>query len=296
MNLKLMNRYKYHLDKSSKKYICPNCGKKRFVKYIETETGFYVDSHYGRCDRESSCGYSLYPNNNTITNYEYTTPISFKTSYIDNSILYQSLKKYEINPLVNYLYSRYDKEDVDNVIKKYNIGTSSQYNGSTVCWQVDNIGKIRAGKIMGFNASTGKRTKANDGKPDITWVHSVMKIPEFCINQCLFGLHLLKEDKKQIAVVEGEKTAIVMSLELPKIIWMATGSLSGFKTDFLKPLKEYSIIAFPDKGGYDKWQETAIKLNNIGFNIMVSKEMEKPKYEDGWDLVDVIEYEEDISA
>ena len=37
--------------------------------------------------------------------------------------------------------------------------------------------------------------------------------------------------------------------------------------------------------------ETADILNDKGFDIEVSKLLENKKYEDGWDLVDVLNYE-----
>ena len=82
-----------------------------------------------------------------------------------------------------------------------------------------------------------------------------------------------------------------MSIELPNYTWMATGSLSGFKYEYLKPLKGKEIIAFPDKGGYNKWKNTADILNEKGFNIEVSKLLENKDFNDGWDLVDVLIYE-----
>ena len=68
-------------------------------------------------------------------------------------------------------------------------------------------------------------------------------------------------------------------------------SLNGFKYEYLKLLKSKEIIASPDKGGYDKWNTTADNLNRTGFNISVSKLLEIGKYEMGWDLVDVLNYE-----
>ena len=82
-----------------------------------------------------------------------------------------------------------------------------------------------------------------------------------------------------------------MSIEFPQYTWMSTGSLQGFKYDYLTPLKEKDITAFPDKGAYNKWKETADVLNNKGFNIEVSKLLETKEYEDGWDLVDMMNYE-----
>lgn len=286
-----MKEYKYHLDKTSKKYNCPHCGKKRFVKYIETETGHYADNQYGRCDRETSCGYSKYPNNNSIFNYEYIAPPPEKPSYIEKEILQKTLKKYEINPLIYYLYNHYDKDEVNVTIDKYQVGTSNQFNNSTVFWQMDNTGNIRSGKIMAYDTTTGKRLKNKDGKPLINWVHSVLKIPKYNLKQCLFGLHLLDDNLKQVAIVESEKTALIMSIEFPNYTWMSTGSLQGFKYEYLAPLKGKTIIAFPDKGGYNEWSKTADSLKNKGFYIEVSQFLENKEYENGWDLVDALNYE-----
>lgn len=56
-----METYHYILDKGAKKHTCPDCGKGRFVRYIDTETGQYMPAEYGRCDRESNCGYHKRP-------------------------------------------------------------------------------------------------------------------------------------------------------------------------------------------------------------------------------------------
>ena len=285
-----MTQYKYHLDKTSKKFNCPKCGKKSFVKYIETETGHYADSQYGRCDREIKCGYFEYPNGNSIINYNYVAPPPVKPSYIDKEILQKTLTKYEINPLITYLYNHYDKDEVNVTIDKYQVGTSKMYNGATVFWQMDNTGKIRTDKIMAYDITTGKRIKDKDIIP-ITWVHYKLKKPKESIIQCLFGLHLLNDNIKQVAIVESEKTAIIMSIESPNYTWMSTGSLQGFKYEYLAPLKGTAIIAFPDKGGYVQWQKTADILNDKGFDIKVSQFLENNEYDDGWDLVDILNYE-----
>jgi len=286
-----MTQYKYHLDKTSNKFNCPKCNKKRFVKYVETETNHYAESQYGRCDRETNCGYALYPYNNSIVSYEYVNTPPVKLSYIEKETLQNSLNKYEINPLVIYLYSNYSKYEVENTIVKYHLGTAKIFDGATIFWQKDDTGNIRTGKVMAYNTSTGTRLKNNDGKPLISWVHSILKKTNFNLKQCLFGLHLLNQTIKQVAVVESEKTALIMSIEFPQYTWMSTGSLQGFKYDYLTPLKEKDITAFPDKGAYNKWKETADALNNEGFNIEVSKLLETIEYEDGWDLVDMMNYE-----
>lgn len=56
-----MEAFRYSLDKSSKKFICPNCNKKTFVLYIDTETGNYLTTDFGKCDREQNCNYHKAP-------------------------------------------------------------------------------------------------------------------------------------------------------------------------------------------------------------------------------------------
>ena len=56
-----MTNYKYILDKSSKKFNCPNCNQKRFVKYIDMEVSNYLPDEFGKCDRSDNCNYHKAP-------------------------------------------------------------------------------------------------------------------------------------------------------------------------------------------------------------------------------------------
>lgn len=84
-----MNQYKYILEKGSRKHICPRCNKKRFVKYIDTDTGLYVGNEFGRCDRENNCQYHNIPklSNQTglSTNYIFVPFIDI-TDYSEKAI------------------------------------------------------------------------------------------------------------------------------------------------------------------------------------------------------------------
>lgn len=51
--------YRYTLEDGSKKHLCPSCGRKTFVRVIDTITATYLPEVVGRCDRESNCGYQL---------------------------------------------------------------------------------------------------------------------------------------------------------------------------------------------------------------------------------------------
>jgi hypothetical protein len=61
----------------------------------------------------------------------------------------------------------------------------------------------------------------------------------------------------------------------------------GFKYENLKPIKNYKIIAFPDKSEFNDWHNKAIELNVVGFNINVSDWLEQTDYKEGTDLADV---------
>ncbi len=52
-----MNEHQYILGKSSKKHHFPECTKRRFVRYIDTETDEYLPGQCGRYDRENKCLY-----------------------------------------------------------------------------------------------------------------------------------------------------------------------------------------------------------------------------------------------
>jgi hypothetical protein len=53
--------FRYSLEKGSKKHTCPECGKKSFVRYVDTSENKYLPDQYGRCDHESRCGYCKLP-------------------------------------------------------------------------------------------------------------------------------------------------------------------------------------------------------------------------------------------
>ncbi|MDQ3015407.1 MAG: PG0870-related protein, partial [Bacteroidota bacterium] len=47
--------YRFNLSRKHK-HLCPACGKKRFVRYHDSETNEYIPEQYGRCDRVDNCG------------------------------------------------------------------------------------------------------------------------------------------------------------------------------------------------------------------------------------------------
>jgi hypothetical protein len=278
--------FQFTLDKSSKKFICPNCNKKTFVRYIDNETKYYLESQFGRCDRESSCKFHHNPKQIYSSNNRFEPSPKKLKSFINSKEIARFGSNYKRNHFIQFLRTYFTDEEVKSVILKYLIGTSNHWEGATLFWQINELNQAVTGKVMLFELSTCKRVK----KPynHIHWMHKLLKIPDFELQQCLFGLHLINESNGQtVAIVESEKTAIIMSLFLPNYIWMATGSKGNFKRDLLKPLKPFSLIVFPDKSEYEDWNNKTQQLANDGFNIKCSDYIEKKEVPDGTDLADI---------
>lgn len=56
----------------------------------------------------------------------------------------------------------------------------------------------------------------------------------------------------------------------------------------IEKLRDYKIIAFPDKSEFTDWQNKAIELNSLGFSISVSQWLENTDYKKGTDLADIL--------
>lgn len=278
--------YKYSLDKSSKKFICPKCGKKRFVKYVDNETKEYLEDGSGRCDRASSCKNHKSPNKNQVIS-EFVAPIIQRpASTIQSDFLKLCSRNFDENNLIQFLEYYFSEVEIQLVITQYRIGTSKHWKGSTIFWQIDSKNQIRAGKVMLYDDKTGKRIKVPYSH--IQWVHKLLKLENYELEQCLFGLHLTTNSTiKKIAIVEAEKTAIIMSLFLPNYLWVATGGKGNFNKKMLLPIKEFEILAYPDKSEFDDWNKTTLQLQKEGFKINCSRFIENKDVPKGTDLADI---------
>lgn len=302
-----MNNYKYILEPYTginSRYICPECKQrnKTFTLYIDTETGQHLNNSVGRCNRETSCGFHYSPkqyfkdNNISIDKTNYFVRSNIKTievkkqpTFIEADLFKDSLQNYEANNFIIYLNTLFGKEITNSLISKYFIGTSKHWNNANVFWQIDIKGKIRTGKIMAYDATTGKRVKQPYSL--IHWVHSLLKQPNYNLEQCLFGEHLLTDKLKTIAIVESEKTAIIASVYLPQFIWLACGQLQGFTFCKVKALEGRNVVLFPDLKAFDNWNNKAKELSHIA-RFTVSDLLERKatdiEKEKGFDLADYL--------
>lgn len=275
-----MTQYQYILQPYSgreSRYRCPDCGKpQQFTKYISAENGQALSDVVGKCNRLDRCAYHLTPKqyfeqNGAVVTFERhkakITRSQFKPrpiSYIDDNAFRKSLDRYEQNKLVKYLNTIYSPEKVLDLINTYKIGTSSRYGGgTTVFWQIDYTGRVRTGKLIKYDKN-GHRIKGCNN-----WVHSVLDISNFNLKQCLFGEHLLKHSPyDKVAIVESEKTAVIMAGVMPNLVWLASGGAEGLNEDKVRILEGREVILFPDTSWngliYKKWK---LKAKQFGFEI-----------------------------
>ena len=291
------------------RHCCPACHKKRcFSRYIDTEKQISFPDDVGRCDHEQSCGYHLTPKEYFERNpqakprhCDFAAPSAWRakpteqrkpTSFIAAETVSQTLHGYEKNNLYLFLRSKFGPEDALRLMKDYRVGTSKHWPGSCVFWQTDIKGCVRTGKVMLYNAENGKRVK--EPFNHVTWVHSLLKLPEFNLRQCFFGEHLLPMNRgKPVAIVESEKTAIVASYYLPEYVWLATGGKHGcFNTDALRVLRGRQVTLFPDLGATQQWREKLPLLKSLGIEANIFNFLEESASDDerteGYDMADYL--------
>lgn len=288
------------------RYRCPSCQQrdKTFSLYIDTETGKHIHPTVGRCNRESNCGYHYTPkqyfqdNNISFDTHQQKAykprpvkPQPKPVSFIPVEVFKDSLNPtaFETNYFVKFLIDLFGVEVASELVSRYFIATSKHWNGATVFWQIDTQGKIRTGKIMLYNPTTGKRVK--EPFNHINWVHKAIKQPEFDLRQCLFGEHLLIDKIKPVAIVESEKTAVIASVYFPQFIWVAVGSLTNMNAEKCSILKGRTVTLFPDLNGFEKWSSKAKELSHLAI-FTVSDLLERKATEieraKGYDLADYL--------
>jgi len=307
-----LNDYRFILEPySSKKsrFNCPSCPEKNtFTRYIDLEKDEYLGLEVGICSRIQKCNYHYPPKDffedekrvsgrspEKLPKVLMTAALqkaklnpnedNLPPSLIEQDLFLQSLRETSENNFLSFLEHALNNEALEELRVKYKIGTSKKWKGATVFWQIDQNNNVRTGKLMLYNKDTGKKSKIN-------WVHSVLKLKDYNLKQCLFGLHLLNSDKtKRIAIVESEKTAIIASIAFPEFIWMATGGLGNLKYDIIKPLANRKVILFPDAGCYDRWNDKVKDLPpNVFYSIseLVEEKSTAEEKDEGWDIADYI--------
>ena len=179
---------------------CPACGKAReFTRYVDTDTGELLPDEYGRCNRETNCGYQLSP---------YTRPAGGGRSYagqvrfdertgqpaptrapwapaprsllsapppavltIPPDVFRATLGRYDRNHLAQLLRQHFGVGVADELLSRFHVGTSAHWPGACVFWLVDEQGRVRGGQVVLYD-ETGHTVK--EPRRCTTWAHTAL--------------------------------------------------------------------------------------------------------------------------
>lgn len=312
----MVTEYKYSLQKytgPASRHTCPACGRHReFTVYVGPD-GQPLAPYVGKCNRVEKCGYHYTPGQyfrdhpqlgdgedwrqSEAWQTTYTPPAQKPIDYLSKETMEATLKAYDKNNLVRYLVGLFGQEKALQLAKDYQLGTSKRWANdgglSCVFWQIDSAGNVRQGKIMAYNPHTGRRIKTEQGS-HVAFIGKTIAGDGANLVQCFFGEHLLPlHPGKPVALVESEKTALIMAGLMPDAVWIATGGTHGARwteKSVYSALAGRAVRLYPDLGQYHTWTEKGKLLATVCAGATVSDLLERhaeaQDIEQGFDLAD----------
>lgn len=280
----------------STRHVCPQCRKPReLARYLDTVTGELLPEHVGKCNRADACGYhypprdyfrdnGMRPTETDGTAWEPNPEPPQVPQYTHRRAEVAALRaNRERNTLAAYWRNRIGVDRWDAVARDYALGTwpSGPLAGAAVYWQVDHLGNVKAGKVMLYDPTTGKRRKDVRSTSFVHFEQTGRNAAELNVGQCLFGEHLLKNwpMDQPVAVVESEKTAMIAAALVPSILWVAVGSVGAFTLAKLQALTGRRVLAFPDlsrdDSAFTKWRERTVEIGPLFDAVHVSDLLER---------------------
>lgn len=121
-------------------------------------------------------------------------------------------------------------EQMHHACQCYLLGKTK--SGQPIFWMIDDM-------LMPLDAHIGS-----------TWISTLLKareplIASWRVTHCLFGLHLLPPSTKSVAIVESEKTAVILSELFPESLWMAYATTAHLSPELFAPLQGHPVIIYP---------------------------------------------------
>ena len=165
-------------------------------------------------------------------------------------------------------------EQMCRAARRYRLGATK--NGGVIFWQMDAEGVIYDGKVMYYREDCHR-----DKLHHPTWVSTLLTrrhhwpdADRLTTRHCFFGTHLLERRRttdqrgrfygsgeRKVAVVESEKSAVILSELFPHYLWLATSGMGNVQPDSFRPLRGHRVVLFPDTDpdgtAYRRWYEAA---------------------------------------
>ena len=200
------------------------------------------------------------------------------------------------------------EEQMAHAAERYRLGRSR--SGRCIFWMIDEMGRVYDGfETHPLPPSEWRGVYSSEGH-GIEWVATMLKarepelLKDWHTEHCLFGTQMLnltqKSQKSQkrlrdeseghtdrtdltdvvVAVVESERSAVILSEVLPEYIWMASVYPMNLNVRTLKPLCGQRVVLFPptDETGetFLAWVEVADQARRVlHLDISVSTVLEE---------------------
>jgi hypothetical protein len=186
---------RYQLPKKAIKGDCPQCSpkyRKTLSRFIDTRTGEPLPELYGRCDRESNCGYFCSPYEkgplgmsyadqiyqqwkeanpmvqqnyshhrtsavraNHIKRFAIEPLIPIRLQVIPDEIFTKSLSRFDGNSFAISLQNYFGESIATDLLTMFQVGSSRCWNdaGASVFWLIDELGRKRGAQVKLFDYS-----------------------------------------------------------------------------------------------------------------------------------------------
>ena len=261
--------YKFKRKRST----CPICGGSGFAEFdIDAGT---------MCGHCHSCGQTIFPDNKEKFEPKFEEK---KEQYFLPANDFETLKKCDISD--NFRLRLLEKfPQAIKALVRYQVLSNGKYTGFPY---INYYKKIVSVKYMeyGDNLHRVKKTKNGETYSSIFWEHS-KRINEETqyFKACWFGEQFaLSSDFEYFGVVESEKSAILASIFVPNVCFLACGSKSTIKNLVYKGLNEKKVILYPDQDGWAEWNDFVEKNGNKLWKVSKLPKSFKAKE----DLADVL--------
>ena len=162
------------------------------------------------------------------------------------------------NTFIDFLLTLFEQPKVAAAVERYCIGGDSMCR--TIFPNIDQEGRCVGGAVIPYLAN-GHRDKSKGASN----IHAELKRKNKTLptqgDQVLFGSHLLRlYPTASVGVVESQKSAVILSVIYPNLIWLATAGMTNFNARLLAPIYDRNVVAYPDVNGVQVWTQRAKDL------------------------------------